>query len=98
MSEELRKFLQNWIDWTERGAPNYGPYDRADGLCNALVDFAIDNDLRISPVTLELEELFKADGLDDAYPFGEDTYNQAMCHSTQHTNQKRLAWVRSKLQ
>ena len=33
LNEQDLAFLNDWLDWVERGAPEDQPYSRGDGLC-----------------------------------------------------------------
>ena len=87
MSPELRAELNKWLAWVERGAPEEEPYFRSDSLCWALIGHEA-----------ELKELFIAQGLSTAYPFGgEDRFDSDLETSTMHENPLRLDWVRNVL-
>lgn len=92
ISPELRAFLQNWLDWVERGAPEGEPYARSCGLCTNLgwSEFA---NLK---VWAELQSVLPYGGR-RSYPFGARGYTERVAHGTQHECPKRLAWVRKTL-
>lgn len=90
ISPELRAFLQDWLDWVERGAPEGEPYGRSYGLClNARYEWGY-------ALSSELERLFAAQGLNAATPFGSGYFARAV-GKTQHECPKRLEWVRKTL-
>lgn len=99
VSPEMRKFLQSWLDWTERDAPHLDPYPRDDGLCFALYRHVDDDKKLYVRLHRELKLLFDADGLDRFHPFtgtSEEYYRQSKA-SIFHECPKRLAWVKEKL-
>lgn len=90
INPELERFLTDWLDWAEAGAPNGNPHDFCDvaGLCSNCRWYFEGG--MLSPAWRELEALF-----DCGYPFGgHDEYYSGRPH---HTNPQRLAWVRAVL-
>lgn len=87
MSPQLKQFLSDWLAWAEGGAPEGEPFNRAFGLCRSSRHYG---------VTEELTALFRAQGLNDAIPFGPDYWDRSW-PGTQHLCPKRLAWVRKQL-
>lgn len=96
MSELLRKYLQSWLAWAEGGAPHHAPYTRAFGLCANRRRYAQDETER-QVLLGELQGMFRRDGLDEAYPFGDAEYDALCRKEEQHLYVPRLTWVRSKL-
>lgn len=93
MSPELRKFLAEWLEWAEAGAPEHPHFRRWCGLCKASECWSRESYLRD-----ELTLLFDRQGLDDTYPFGETSYRYARETERQHRSPTRLAWVRKQLE
>ena len=84
----LRAFLQDWLDWVDRGAPDWGPYSCGSGLC--------------SQANMEVRDVLKESLMGDfgtsTYPFCTwEEYNTMNATHTQHLCPARLAWVRAKL-
>jgi hypothetical protein len=98
MSEHLKAFLSAYLEWIEHGAPQKLPFSRRYGLCSNLTDWARPLDIE-ERIALEkaLDRMFSADGLDQCHPFGADEYFEAREDETQHLNEARIAWVRSKV-
>lgn len=102
MSPLLREFLQAWIDWVDAGAAECDSFTRYNGLCNNLTHWSISQRGAYDEAAGDAEEclldLFKADGLDETYPFGgQSAYDEDRSNGTHHLNPARLAWVRSKV-
>lgn len=70
MSELMREFLTAWLEWAEAGAPSHDTFRAEYGLCGNSNSF--DGDTYC--LEYELAAMFKADGLDGGYPFGESAY------------------------
>ena len=90
VSPELERFLRDWLDWAEAGAPDRNPHEfrAVAGLCSNCRWYFEDS--MLSPARQELEALFEG-----GYPFGgPDEYYSGRPH---HTNPQRLAWVRAVL-
>lgn len=85
-SDELKQFLQAWLDWAEAGGVGEEFVPRS-GLCHML---QTKWDMLL---TDELDLLFN----DKSYPFGEDEFDRRMANNTQHLDPNRLAWVRAAL-
>ena len=90
VSPELERFLRDWLDWADAGAPTFNPHRfwAGVGLCiNCRRYFGGG---MLTPEMQELEALFDGD-----YPFGGPVeYYSGGPH---HTNPQRLAWVRAVL-
>lgn len=84
-SNELKEFLQDWLNWAE-GRESRSGYEPYEGLCCASQYYS---DL----LSVELDELF--DG--DEYPFGRNNYIRRFNLDTQHQDPNRLAWVKAAL-
>jgi hypothetical protein len=99
VSELLKKFLAEWLEWAEGGAEDCKPFDRSIGLCTSYHDWLFRRSgFEEVGARKQLEFLFISDGLDKSYPFGgEEEYWDALEHDRQHLNPQRLAWVRSKV-
>ena len=91
VSPELERFLRDWLDWAEAGAPDDNPHGfrGVAGLCVNCCWYFYGDVGR--PAFLEqLGSMFKV-----GYPFGgRDEYYSGRPH---HTNPQRLAWVRAVL-
>lgn len=89
LSPELRKFLTDWLEWAENGAPDLRPFLRLLGLCSNAPENILE----------ELQALFEREFGDNAnYPFGGRAhYWSNLGARTQHLDPARLAWVRAKL-
>lgn len=86
-SNELKEFLQDWLNWAE-GRESRFEYEPHYGLCSASIVY--DKHLVIM---CKLDEMFN----DDAYPFGGDEYRRRKRFATQHQDPNRLAWVKAAL-
>lgn len=90
ISNELRKFLSEWLAWAEADAPSHQVFDSRFGLCRNVEHYSI-----YTNAYDELRELLGR----DAYPFGGEVIywgeRKAISH---HRNQFRLAWVRKTLE
>lgn len=101
MSKLLQQFLSAWLDWVEAGACEAQPFQRGHGLCanfdSWLDDNYTDHDV-IDDEINDLIELFTSEGLSGCYPFdSQESFILAHECREQHLNEKRLAWVRSKV-
>lgn len=95
MSPELKKFLTNWLEWVDQGAPEGKPFNREDGLCAS----SAPNPGHMA-LYFELKNLLFADfkDSDPGYPFGGAIrYWEDHDENTQHLNELRVEWVRRKL-
>lgn len=110
MSDNLKAFLREWLDWAEAGAPdsaehterNPNRFDSRYGLCGNTCEFE-ELSLDVHPddtgdLEVELSGLFEAQGLHRGYPFGQDAYDVDTERGTQHRNTNRLLWVRTQLE
>ncbi|HET8729509.1 MAG TPA: hypothetical protein VFM34_00150 [Moraxellaceae bacterium] len=93
ISPELRAFLQDWIDWVDRGAPDWEPYHRRFGLCSNAAYFGSRRGILVSALQVEIGKLFAH----RATPFGSG-YTYRAVAKTQHECPNRLAWVRATLE
>lgn len=106
MSKELREFLQAWLDWATNGAPDMKPFYRCIGLCGNVIEHFRDvrdgTTIQVYAVSDRVEEelkrLFKEQGLDKDYPFGQARYCAACSNGTQHRSTVRKNWVRKQLE
>jgi hypothetical protein len=108
MNKVTLDFLRSWINWVDAGAPDNGLYSRNQALCLAKFSFGdqdgieeVDSDRIIGK---DLKRMFKEDGLHWNYPFYDmkdandsSGYRKDESNMTMHLNERRLAWVRSKL-
>jgi hypothetical protein len=100
MSELMRKFLTAYIEWVDAGAPQGRPFARGAGLCYGVDVFCEEQpepDVAYDFVCRELKRMFRADGLDRVYPFGDAAYDECAVKDTQHLHQPRIDWIKSKL-
>lgn len=92
----LKNFYTDWLIWVSDGAPQVKPFERHLGLCHALIDWSFENKLT-STLMLDAKDMLKQDfvkeGLDMAYPFGEEDWDMRSFASTMHLCPKRLAFV-----
>jgi len=90
ISDKLKAYLQDWLDWVERGAPDWKPYYRVSGLRNNTVfyDVSLHDQLHS-----ELMQMFNG----KPYPFGFKEYYERSNNATQHLDPNRIAWVREQL-
>ncbi|HEX8894418.1 MAG TPA: hypothetical protein VF783_13900 [Terriglobales bacterium] len=101
MSDHLKAFLRDWIDWVDAGATDHPAFDRHRGLCTTLSRWMHQRGMpypETSDLRLELKWAFSVDGLDTSYPFGEERYNEFRDRDEQHLDSRRIAWVRSKVE
>jgi len=95
---EVPGFLAHWLNWAKTGKPTDGGYDPGLGLCYNLDVYAREAGIDEDDLYDDLIEMFRADGLDESYPFGgKDVYIKEADEDTMNLNLLRLAWVRSKL-
>ena len=101
MSERLREFLVDYLDWVEAGAGASDVFDRFAGLCSNFrwhMSVMHVPECEKSAEVDELKSIFSCEGLDEDYPFGgQDQYLYEANAKTAHLNEGRLAWVRSKV-
>lgn len=88
---ETRKFLREWLEWSEAGAPEHRAFMRHNGLC---VTARIYDSFTGTKVKDDLRKAFK--GL-FKYPFGKEEYAERLEAHTQHLDPNRLAWVRANI-
>lgn len=86
-SNELKAFLQDWLDWAEGRESKY-KYNEHKGLC---VSAAVFDDCLI--LMEELDDIFTH----NCFPFGVNEYSIRRRNNTQHQDPNRLAWVRAAL-
>lgn len=106
MSKELREFLQAWLDWSTNGAPDMKPFCRCIGLCGNVIEHFrnVRSDSTIAVYSVsgrveeELKRLFKEQGLDHDYPFGQARYCVAGSKGTMHRSTIRKNWIRKQLE
>lgn len=98
MSKDLKKFLQEWLEWAE-GRSNKAEFSACVGLCHNYYCWSRDKKLpSLSYRKQEVIDLLIKDGLDKYHPFGGfTTYDQEKETYTVHKNPERLAWVRKQL-
>jgi len=98
ISNELRDYLQSWLDWVEDGAPHEKPYSRVLGLCNNVenyskVDLFSTKGITKTDLNIELCSMFN----DATYPFGTANYSYRAFAAIQHLDEERIAWVKEQL-
>lgn len=108
MSNELRQFLQAWLDWSDammaadrnnvslHRVPNPAGFSMKDGLCICIDSYCNETGTPRS-ICRELSRAFKDEGLNTSYPFGETSYDIRMGNGNQYADENRRAWVKSKL-
>jgi hypothetical protein len=103
MSEALKKFLSEWLEWAESGAQGHEAFDRSFGLCANLGFWLTENILDIPWEEADTAErefgrlLHDEFGDEYMYPFGRVDYLVRGNNGTQHLNEARLAWARKQL-
>lgn len=80
--------------WVDAGAPDRLPYSRTIGLCNSIDKYTKDPVLERT-IAQDLITTWNEEGLDNYYPFGEDTYDLAAYNRMIHLDETRVNWVRS---
>ena len=92
----LKEYLQSVQAWIERGCLHYAPYRATRGLCGNTYKFLPDDHEAYENLRRELEDAFKADGLDPEYPFNNvaEDYDDECSARTVWKNPQRLAWVK----
>lgn len=102
-SELLTRFYNDWHRWRIEGAKEHPVFNGQTSLCLFIPDWLkfhnVDRD-HWSPMDLEMEEQFRAAGLDECFPFNEG--NQERWISEReigkcHLNPRRIMWVQEKL-
>ncbi len=103
MTEELKKFLQTYLAWTEGEETEGYEFNKEWALCES----AENNGDGIED---EMRDLFVKEGLNSLFPFNKPDDNSAegrpwyrsseefqeeFRKGTHHLNEKRMAWVRS---
>lgn len=100
MSNELREFLQAWLDWalaSEVTVVKSQYFEPNFGLCICSIKYAMVHGEDVGYLEDELKWLFRADNLHRIYPFGMDEYIKGASEENQHLCTLRLAWVKGKL-
>lgn len=101
MSDELKKFLQEWLAWAEAGGvmqdDHRDLFSNYSGLCGNAWGYRV-----VKGIEEELEEEVKivlhATGFSGYYPFGgRKLFYQEVDNGITHLNQERLNWVRRQL-
>ena len=92
----LKEYLQSVQAWVEQGCPHNAPYTATCGLCRNTYRFLPDDHEASEKLRRELEDAFKADGLDPDYPFNSvaEDYDYECRMLTVWKNPQRLAWVK----
>lgn len=90
MTPQMRKFLTDWLEWAESGAP-LGVFHSSFGLCLCASFYGG------IPLQRELRCMLVSDGLDRCFPFGEYEYEYYGDRCEMHLDPQRLDWVRSKV-
>ena len=92
----LKEYLQSVQAWIERGCQHYAPYRATRGLCRNTYEFLPDDYEASEKLRIELEDAFKADGLNPEYPFNRSAkdYEDECYRLTVWENPQRLAWVK----
>ncbi len=85
---ETRKFLREWLEWAENGAPECLVFRRHSGLCPVASWY---DDRNNTSTRKDLERAFEH----RSYPFGGAQYGKRCVSRTQHLDPNRLAWVRA---
>lgn len=86
-SNELKQFLQDWLNWAEAGGVGE-EFDVFCGLCTNSIKYSAECDL-----SDELDILFGS----NSTPFGKQQYCNSRRNLNQHQDPNRLAWVRAAL-
>lgn len=86
-SNELKAFLQDWLNWAE-GRESIHDYYGYGGLCVCTFCFDISHALHH-----QLNALFDS----EPYPFGVVAYHEFRMGKPKHQDPNRLAWVRAAL-
>lgn len=100
MHKELERFLFEYLEWAEAGAPRHSTFDRECGLCDNL-DMWCENlhEDDAWDVTEEFLSLLPKTGDPEAdrFPFGKDDYYARSREGTLHECPLRLEFVRKVL-
>ena len=88
-SDELKEFLQDWLNWAEGRESKHGYIDGI-GLCSSAHRFSDDQSINLHD---EISILFDYND----FPFGEREYFDRAYDGTQHQDPNRLAWVKAAL-
>lgn len=98
MSEDLKNFLQEWLEWAE-GRNEKAQFSAGAGLCHNYFKWCLAEKVpNLSSRKHEVTDILVKDGLDQHYPFGGfHTYDNERFWKTMHKNPERLAWVRKQL-
>jgi hypothetical protein len=113
MNKITLNFLQSWINWIDSGAIEGEPYSRSDALCIATFTYCRKvnggsiwtGEAKYDVIYNDLKIAFIADGLNERHPFYDDvsetgssgSYRREEAEAIMHLNERRLAWVRSKV-
>lgn len=105
MSALMKKFLSEWLRWSDSKVNNepYKGYhfSATVGLCTNAEEYeehVLDGEDGEQSLYVELQEMFVADGIDGAYPFGELDYDSRACQGSMWACRSRRKWVASKLE
>lgn len=98
MTEELKRFLTEWLEWVDAGALGDGTsFDRSLGLCDSLEFWMISRSLPYE-TKVELRQSFSVMLEGEIYPFGSPTdYVNEGREDTMHLNSSRVRWARETL-
>lgn len=96
MTPDFRNFLQSYLDWVEKGAPDGAPFLGEYGLC---YNTELYDDLHNTNVKFEIDEILEREfGENALFPFNQGKmiryYDDAGSH---HLNEERINWIKEKL-
>lgn len=96
-SAELTEFYQVYQDWLNKGAPQFQPFCRSDGLCINMYYKWKERETHGSlfPIKNEMKRQFLDANLSSTYPFHKDEnhYNYEANQDIQHLNPLRNQWI-----
>lgn len=90
MSEKLKQFYQELQEWIDNGCKDNDVFRCYRGICHCLDLWGGDG--------LELRLQFRSASLCDAYPWGEDDFNERVDNDTIYECPRRLAWIKEHAQ
>lgn len=88
MTDELKRWLKEYLHWVKQGAPPHPDFRRDHGLC-------IQPSMRDAELVAELKWLLIRTCGTDLYPFDDHVtcYWNAVENKSQHLNERRIEWV-----
>lgn len=102
MSDELRKFLQEWLAWADAGGvmddEHVNLFSNYSGLCDNAWRYSFIKGIKAGSLEYEVKAALYTTRFSGDYPFGgRKLFYQESDNGTTHLNEARLNWVRRQL-